>query len=69
MVNWSRSFGHFRFRERGHCSLYINKIFIYSGGFDKVRFDFDHRDHDILTAQMLRKQNVFPCIVLTPSEP
>ena len=20
--------GHFRFRERGHCSLYINKIFI-----------------------------------------
>jgi hypothetical protein len=28
VVIWSRSFGHFRFRERGHCSLYINRIFI-----------------------------------------
>ena len=28
VVIWSRSFGHFRFRKRGHCSLYINRIFI-----------------------------------------
>jgi hypothetical protein len=34
VVIWSWSFGHFRFRERGHCSLYINnKLFIYSDGF------------------------------------
>ena len=29
VVIWSRSFGHFRFRERGHCSLYINIKYLY----------------------------------------
>ena len=41
VVIWSRSFGHFRFRKRGHCSLYINRIFIYSGEFWQSVFDFD----------------------------
>ena len=41
VVIWSRSFGHFRFRKRGHYSLYINiKYLYYSGGFDSIRFRF-----------------------------
>ena len=35
VVIWSRSFGQNRFRERGHCSLYINiNIYIIVADFD-----------------------------------
>ena len=40
-------FGHFRFRERGHCSLYINNnIYIIVADLTSSVFDFDHFDLD-----------------------
>ena len=41
VVIWSRSFGHFRFRERGYLlTIYKYKYLYYSGGFDSIRFRF-----------------------------
>ena len=37
LVIWSRSFGQNQFRERGHCSLYINiNIYIIVADFDSL---------------------------------
>ena len=57
VVIWSRSFGQNQFRERGHCSLYINIYLYYSGGFWQSVFDFDKWPNDQMTAQDKNRQN------------
>ena len=67
VVIWSWSFGHFRFRERGHCSLYINnKLFIYSGEFWQSVFDFDQMTltkWPRLDTQLFCEKTIFSCEV------
>ena len=49
-VIWSRSFGHFRFRERVFYSLYINiYIYIIVKFLTASFFDFDQMTNDQMT--------------------
>ena len=52
VVIWSRSFGHFRFRERGYLlTIYINiNIYIIVSVLTASVFDFDQMTNDQMTA-------------------
>ena len=52
VVIWSRSFGHFRFRERGYLlTIYINiSIYIIVAVLTASVFDFDQMTNDQMTA-------------------
>ncbi len=59
VVIWSRSFGHFRFRERGYLlTIYINiNIYIIVAVLTASVFDFDQMTNDQMTACL--KKNFF----------
>ena len=55
VVIWSRSFGHFRFRERGYLlTIYINiNIYIIVAFLTASVFDFDQMTNDQMTASSI----------------
>ena len=57
-VIWSRSFGHFRFRERGYLlTIYKYKIYIIVAVLTASFFDFDQMTNDQMTTTKKKSKN------------